>query len=964
MGKRARLAFILLFAACGGGGGPAPAALPPGPPPPAPPPARASVSGQVDVFLPVHESVLETEPNDTQPQAHYLGEVKDGHAVTVLGHVRAGAGNDELDGFSLLAPSRVRVSFNLSFDVAASPELFFGVWDFTVQQWVEVFGGQQSPVTGEFHVKGICAIVVVANAAEADYVLAVEARQAGLILEREEDNEFYYAGQFVGEILVGDVANVKGHGNAGNDAFDSVIVVCPTAVDLDVAVGIPLTGFPETAEFDILVYDLTGGEADPPLLDYFVWRESGQDIARGRVPVAAGSLIQIFVYAFTGDATWTVTMRGHAPAPAPARSAVPEVRGAPRASSGGLMPDFGPGPEFVPGEAVVRLAPAAAAPNGCSVLAEVPQTCAKLAFDVPEGLTVEEMRRFTVRAIACLGRCEGVRRAEPNYIRRPLREPDDTFYNLQWHYPLINLPQAWELTTGSQDVTVAVLDTGSTAHPDLAGRHVGGYDFISDPAMAADGNGIDPDPTDPGDRLSPSSSSTFHGTHVAGTIGAETNNGDGVAGVTWAGGIMHLRVLGRGGGTDFDIANAILYAARLANSSGTLPAKRVDVINMSLGGPGFNQTVADAVSAARQAGVVIFAASGNEDSAEPFYPAAYDGVISIGAVGLDGVRAPYSNYGSTLDLVGPGGNLLRDDNADGYVDGVLSTWVDEFHPDPYWYTFYQGTSMACPHAAGVAALMLAVKPDLTPDEIEQMLKSTAYDLGPSGVDPQYGSGLVDAHAAVLAAHQANAPPLPPTLAVSASAVSFNRTETTDRVRITNAGGGMLDVEAPLVFLSAGQTWLQASLVPGTGASSNASAVDLAVDRTGLVDGVYFGRVGITSNGGEAQLQILLTVQSTAPAPPAIEIKVRAVNADTGEVVNEVLVNPASSLEFDLKDLPAGKYRIEAGTDNDGDGVLCEGGELCGAYPGIDYPIVLNLQPGDEVGPFRFTVAPSGLVPTK
>src|SRR5262249_6884057 len=158
-----------------------------------------------------------------------------------------------------------------------------------------------------------------------------------------------------------------------------------------------------------------------------------------------------------------------------------------------------------------------------------------------------------------------------------------------------------------------VIDTGETAHPDLIARQIPGFDFISDPANAGDGDGRDPDPTDVGDGngVEPSS---FHGTHVAGTIGAETNNGSGVSGVTWAGRIMHLRVLGRQGGNDFDIANAILYAARLANASGTLPPERANVINMSLGGPGGSSTVRNAITAARGQGVVIFAAAGNENS--------------------------------------------------------------------------------------------------------------------------------------------------------------------------------------------------------------------------------------------------------------------------------------------------------------------------------------------------------------
>ena len=161
--------------------------------------------------------------------------------------------------------------------------------------------------------------------------------------------------------------------------------------------------------------------------------------------------------------------------------------------------------------------------------------------------------------------------AHPNYIRKTSLIPNDTFYPSQWHYQMINLPSAWDITTGSADIIVAVIDTGVFLnHEDLAGQLIAGYDFISNAARAKDGDGIDPNPNDEGDGSSTVASS-FHGTHVAGTISALTNNNKGVAGVSWKSKIMPIRVLGAGGGTDFDIAQGILYAAGLANNSNTLP---------------------------------------------------------------------------------------------------------------------------------------------------------------------------------------------------------------------------------------------------------------------------------------------------------------------------------------------------------------------------------------------------------
>lgn len=187
----------------------------------------------------------------------------------------------------------------------------------------------------------------------------------------------------------------------------------------------------------------------------------------------------------------------------------------------------------------------------------------------------------------------GVSIAEPNYIRKALTVPNDDFYAYQWNYPLINLPDAWEITTGSSDVVVAVVDTGVLlSHPDLSGQLVDGYDFISDTDIALDGDGVDDDPDDPGDQDSVNGSS-FHGTHVAGTIAAASNNDIGVAGIAWNTRIMPLRALGYGGGTSYDIIHAVKYAAGLETDyNGVQLDEPVDVINLSLVGESYSQTEA------------------------------------------------------------------------------------------------------------------------------------------------------------------------------------------------------------------------------------------------------------------------------------------------------------------------------------------------------------------------------------
>jgi serine protease len=347
-----------------------------------------------------------------------------------------------------------------------------------------------------------------------------------------------------------------------------------------------------------------------------------------------------------------------------------------------------------------------------------------------------------------------------NYIRRILFTPNDQYYSAQWHYPQINLPQAWDVTTGANAI-VAVIDTGVvTSHPDLQGQLVAGYDFIKDPATAGDGDGIDSNPDDPGDRFDPISGSSFHGTHVAGTVAAATNNSVGVAGVAFGAKIMPLRALGIGGGVDYDIEQAVRFAAGLANDSGTVPPRRADVINLSVGGPEFSPGSQAVYDQARAAGVVIVAAAGNDGVSQLTYPGAFPGVIAVGAVDINKARASYSNFGSWVSVVAPGGNKEQDVNGDGRLDGVLSTAAsDSSGTLVNDYLIEQGTSMATPHVAGVVALMKAVAPSLTPQKVAELLASGALtdDLGAPGKDDQFGYGLINASKAVAAAGGGSVP---------------------------------------------------------------------------------------------------------------------------------------------------------------------------------------------------------------
>ncbi|MBL9086052.1 MAG: S8 family peptidase, partial [Planctomycetia bacterium] len=597
------------------------------------------------------------------------------------------------------------------------------------------------------------------------------------------------------------------------------------------------------------------------------------------------------------------------------------------------------------GKALVKCATTATAAtlraHACRTAADHGDAWVEVTFDLPTGLSEEDRARATWSRVLALRAADGVAAATASFRRFARKTPNDPRYDEQWHYPLIRLPEAWDVTTGSSSVIVAVIDTGSTAHPDLSGRFIAGYDFISDPDIAADGNGRDTDATDPGDSEGGEPSS-FHGTHVAGTIGAATNNGTGVAGVCWNVSIMPLRVLGKGGGDDADIVAAIRYAAGLSNASGRLPAQRAHVINMSLGGGGFDQAMQDAITAARNAGVVIFAAAGNSGTTEIEYPAGFDGVVSVAAVGPDSRRASYSNRNRTVDLAAPGG-----DSTTTQADGVLSTVYDDADGSPSaTYAFYDGTSMATPHAAGVAALVLSVAPSLTPSQVESILFTTAKDLGTAGRDDSYGNGLIDAKAAVDKAKATASGAALLTLSPS-SLVFEDGTDTLDAT-LGNAGSGKITVTGATVTTTSGGAWLAATLVGSGNAAVSATSVRVTVTRGSLADGTYDGSVRVDSSAGATTLPVTLVVGNGGGGGGGggggpDDVWVLVVDADTDETVAEALVAADGDGSFDIGDLPDGSYYLVAGSDSEDDGYLGDPGDWYG-----ESDEVFDLRFGDRV----------------
>ncbi|TLM74722.1 hypothetical protein FDW81_04755 [Pseudarthrobacter sp. NamB4] len=359
--------------------------------------------------------------------------------------------------------------------------------------------------------------------------------------------------------------------------------------------------------------------------------------------------------------------------------------------------------------------------------------------------------------VAALRSAPNVAYAEPDIIMRPAAvAPNDPGYPSQWNLweeaAGIRAPGAWDLNRGTGAV-VAVVDTGITAHSDLNPRILPGYDMISDADTARDGNGRDANPQDEGDWVTTDlcgiggedAISSWHGTHVAGTIAAVGNNADGITGVAPEAKILPVRAIGACGGYASDVADSIIWAAGGQVAGLPVNPNRAGVINLSVGGDGpCSVTEQNAINFAHNAGATLVAAAGNSglDAADTS-PANCQNVITVAAAGRDGARAPYSNHGAVVDITAPGGNM--DNTAEGHARGIVSTsnWGNTV-PEGEAYEFLHGTSMAAPHVAGVAALLISeVGSTYTPDMVEKRLKATARPL-PIACPEGCGAGLVDA----------------------------------------------------------------------------------------------------------------------------------------------------------------------------------------------------------------------------
>ena len=362
--------------------------------------------------------------------------------------------------------------------------------------------------------------------------------------------------------------------------------------------------------------------------------------------------------------------------------------------------------DYVPGEVVVRLKPGTSAKSIAALVSGTvlqQYSIAGMPFVriAPGGITVE-------KALEILSEATGIDYAQPNYIYHANLVPDDPEYApRQYCHQRMNSEDAWDVTTGSSSVTVAIVDSGiDGTHVEFSGRTVGGYDFIDNKPLLGTEN----------------SDGAGHGTHVAGIVGATGNNSTGVAGINWQCKLMPVRVLNdSGSGSDTGVASGIQYAVD----------NGAKVINMSLGGPGYSQQIQDAINNANDNGVLVVVSMGNDYMRYISYPAASQGVIAVGSTDGNDQVSNYSTRGDHISVSAPGSN-------------VYSTYTGLTPP----YSTLSGTSMASPQVAGLASLIIGLNPGWMPTRVRSVIEATADDIDETGFDINSGYGRINCANAV------------------------------------------------------------------------------------------------------------------------------------------------------------------------------------------------------------------------
>ncbi len=459
--------------------------------------------------------------------------------------------------------------------------------------------------------------------------------------------------------------------------------------------------------------------------------------------------------------------------------------------------------EFVPGEVLVKFKRGASPPAVQSILSAREATVlSEIEALGVKRLAVAEGQEWEV--IEALRQHPLVEYAEPNYIARAMIVPDDPYFPSQWGLTKINAPQAWDITRGATNITIAIVDTGiDGSHEDLYGKVTAGYDFVNDRDIAANTNSDDcvyPCPYG-------------HGTHVAGIAAAQTDNGIGVAGTSWGALLTPLKVLNaKGSGTYYNVARAITYAANHG----------VDIINLSLAGPDPSQELQDAVDYAYNKGCLLVAAGGNcsWECTHEVYPAGCEHVVAISATDEDDNRVGFSKYGDWVDVAAPGTEI--------------------YSTVPEGYEYKMGTSMSTPFVSGLAALVWPLYPDYCNDQMEGRIEQTALDLGDPHWDEYYGHGRIDAYEAICR----------PDLSVTPTDLRFLADDDIDPIpphqTISLLSAGCWPITWTVSISPSGAaSWLSLSPSSGTAAGASPGAISVSVTKP-VTYGIYTATVIATS----------------------------------------------------------------------------------------------------------------------
>lgn len=647
-----------------------------------------------------------------------------------------------------------------------------------------------------------------------------------------------------------------------------------------------------------------------------------------------------------------------------------------------------PDHEFVEGEAIVALESGTGAQSAQTMMAQANMVAdQELAPGVWKVKAPGQLQRnasggsrtATLDWIQTLKQQPGVVSATPNYQMRTMMTPiDEPLYGAQqWHYGLLNGPTGWQLAQNyGAGVTVAVMDTGlyrsgSGWHQDVDANVIPtlppGADFVSEQFDNDSQPGRDNNPADPGNSVG---GSVYHGTHVAGTVAAAVNT-EGGGGVAFDSTLLPVRVLGEGGsGSSADLLAALQWVAGPSNGD-----PLADIVNLSLGGLPFIQSLQDAISAATDKGVIFVAAAGNSSTSTRAYPAAFDDVFSVSAVDGAGALASYSNFGNWIDLAAPGGDASRDGNGDGRGDVVVSTSV--INGTEETYIGLQGTSMAAPHVSGVFALMKGENPALDYQDINGFLLAgdlTTADCGnPPCRTDALGYGLLDAGKAASAALSSP----PNNLLTAAPTIVSLSSEGARSAAVALEVYGDTPSSVTIDRISAPPAWLNIDSAPDSSDSGIRFDVALSLNLSALEPGISERttlEVDYSGDGESRTLEIPVVGQQVtdqqardagrhfallvSPDPDSNFFRTEAqttVVAENGQYRFEFVPDDGEEPKA-LNEVNPGNYILVAGSDLDNDGLICHGGEACAEYPVAGLRQEITITAGQAITGLRMTTS--------